>query len=47
MTEYKNTMLISPNTIKAMNLVNLNLDDADFAASIRVAQNIYLQDIIG
>ena len=47
MTEYKNTMLISPNTIKTMNLVNLNLDDADFAASIRVAQNIYLQDIIG
>lgn len=47
MTEYKNTMLISPNTIKGMSLVNLNVDDADLAASIRVAQNIYIRDIIG
>ena len=47
MTEYKNTMLISPNTIKNMSLVNYNLDDTDLAASIRVAQNIYIRDIIG
>ena len=47
MTEYKNTMLISPNTIKNMALVNLNVDDTVLAASIRVAQNIYVRDIIG
>ena len=47
MTEYLNTMLISPNTIKNMSLVNLNVDDTDLAASIRIAQNIYLRDIIG
>ena len=47
MTEYKNTLLISPNTIKNMSLVNLNLDDTDLAASIRIAQSIYLRDIIG
>lgn len=47
MTEYFKTMLISPNTIKGMSLVNLNVDDTDLAASIRIAQNIYLRDILG
>lgn len=43
----KNTLLISPNTIKAYGDINLNVDDSKLAAAIRVAQNVYLVDIIG
>lgn len=47
MTEYKNTMLISPDTVKSQSDLNYNVDDIAIGASIRVAQNIYLRDIIG
>lgn len=47
MTEYLNTMLISPTTIKSTGDLNLNVDDSVMGASIRVAQNVYLQDVIG
>ena len=47
MVNIKNTMLISPNTIKNYNVVNLNVDDSVLGNCIRTAQNIYLRDVIG
>ena len=47
MTDFLNTMLISPAKIKEMSLTNINLDDVDLAASIRVSQKVYLRDVIG
>ena len=47
MEEYKKTMLISPNKVKASGRLNLNVDDGEIAASIRNAQNVYLVDVIG
>ena len=47
MNNYKNTMLISPNRVKESGMLNVNVDDNMIGASIRVAQNIYLADVIG
>lgn len=47
MSDYKNVMLISPNTIKAYGVLNLNVDDSVLGNCIRISQNIYLKDIIG
>lgn len=40
-------MLISPDTIKAMGEIDQNVDDGVIGASIRAAQNIYVQAVIG
>ena len=40
-------MLISPDTIKAMGEIDQNVDDGVIGASIRAAQNIYVQKVIG
>lgn len=47
MSNYKDMMLISPDEIKAQSDLNYNVTDTVIGASIRVAQNIYLKDIIG
>jgi len=47
MNEYKNTMLVSPNKVKESGKLNINVEDRMIAASIRVAQNVYLVDVIG
>lgn len=47
MSDLKNVMLISPDEVKAQSDINYNVDDTAIGASIRVAQNIYLRDIIG
>ena len=40
-------MLISPDTIKAMGEIDKNVDDGVIGASIRAAQHIYVQTVIG
>lgn len=47
MTAYMNTMLVSPKVVKESGQLNLNCDDAMIGASIRTAQNVYLQDVLG
>lgn len=47
MSDYKNTMLISPDTIKGIGDLNYNVDDSIIGAAIRTAQNVYLEDVIG
>lgn len=44
---YRDTMLISPKTVKESGQLNVDVDDNFIAASIRTAQNIYLSDVIG
>lgn len=41
------TLLISPSTIKNMKEIDMNVDDSVIVASIRVAQNIYLEEVLG
>lgn len=40
-------LLISPNTVKGYGDINNNVSDEAIAASIRTAQNVYLQDVLG
>ena len=47
MTEYKNTMLISPKRVKESGDLNLNVDEAMIGASIRTAQQVYMVDVVG
>ena len=47
MKEYKNTMLISPDSIKGLGDLNYNVDDNVVAAAIRTAQNVYMEDVLG
>lgn len=47
MTPYLNTMLTSPDAVKAESQINYNVDDNVIGASIRTAQSLYLQEIIG
>ena len=47
MKEFKNVMLTSPQKVKESGELNLNVDDSVIGASIRTAQNVYLQDVIG
>lgn len=47
MTEYKNTMLISPNDVKSAGFTNYNVTDDAIGAAIRTSQNVYLRDVIG
>lgn len=47
MTEYKNTMLISPTTVKSYGALNINVDDALLGNCIRTSQDVYLKDIVG
>ena len=44
---YDNIMLISPNTVKSLGSVSLNLDDTFLGSAIRTAQEVYLKDVIG
>ena len=41
------TLLVSPNVIKSMGELDINVDDSVIVASIRVAQNIYLEEVLG
>ena len=43
----KNTMLISPNTVKASTYLNSNVDDGMVGSAIREAQEVHLQSING
>ena len=43
----KNTMLVSPNKIKASTYLTNNVDDGMIGAAIREAQEVHLQSIIG
>ncbi len=43
----RNTMLISPNTVKASTYLVGNVDDGMLGAAIREAQEVHLQSIIG
>ena len=47
MREFKDVLLVSPNTIKSYGDINLNVDDSKIAAAIRISQNVYLADVIG
>lgn len=47
MKEYKKVMLVSPNTVKGLGLVDCNFDDALMGSAIRTAQSVYLRDVIG
>lgn len=47
MENYKNTMLTSPDSIKAEGQLNYNVSDDVIGASIRTAQKNYLREIIG
>ena len=47
MTEWKNVMLISPKRVKESGELNVNVEDRAIASSIRIAQDIYLRDVIG
>lgn len=43
----RNVMLISPNTVKSLGTLSLNVDDTMIGAAIRTAQEVYLKDVIG
>lgn len=45
--DIKNTMLISPSTVKASTYLTNNVDDGMVGAAIREAQEVHLQSIIG
>lgn len=47
MTNYKDTLLISPGELKADSLINANVDDKILGYTIQTAQEIYLCKIIG
>lgn len=47
MNNYKQVMLISPDTIRMMGDVGNNLSEEVIGASIRAVQNVYLIDILG
>lgn len=47
MAEIKDTLLVSPNTIKRDSMVNYNVEEKDVCYAIRNAQEIYLKEIIG
>lgn len=45
--EAEEVLLVSPTYVKSSTFVNYNVDDIDLSNAIKVAQNIYLRDIIG
>ena len=45
--QYKSVMLTSPQKVKESGYLNLNVSDSVIGASIRTAQDVYLQDVIG
>lgn len=47
MATIKNTMLVSPDDVKGATYTNYNVDDALVGPTIREAQEIHLQSIIG
>ena len=47
MSNYLDTLLVSPKRLKESGLVNVNVEDGEISASIRTAQSIYLADVIG
>lgn len=47
MSNYLDTLLVSPKRIKESGLLNVNVDDGEISASIRTAQSIYLADVVG
>ena len=46
LTEIKNCMLVSPNKVKNYGNINLNVDDTELGAAIRISQNVHLKDAI-
>ena len=47
MLEYKNTMLISPKKVKEYGNINLNVEESEIGAAIRIAQDVHLKDAAG
>lgn len=47
MTDFKNTMLISPQKVKSWGVINLNVNESEIGNAIRISQEIYLRDIVG
>lgn len=45
-TEISNTMLVSPTKVKSYGNININNNDSEIGAAIRIAQNVYLKDSI-
>lgn len=46
LSEIKNTMLVSPQKVKTYGNINLNVDDGQIGAAIRISQNVHLKDAI-
>ena len=47
MLEYKNTMLVSPTKVKEFGNINLNVEESEIGAAIRIAQDVHLKDAAG
>lgn len=47
MKEYRKTMLIAPDDVKAISMVNYNVSDDIIGNAIRTSQEIYLEEILG
>lgn len=47
MSEYRNTLLISPSELKTLSIINANVADEYLSAAILNAQELYLNEIIG
>lgn len=45
--DFKNVMLISPKKVKEYGNINLNVDDGEIGAAIRISQSIYLREVVG
>ena len=46
MTDFKSVMLISPQKVKSYGNINLNVNDSEIGAAIRISQNVHLKDAI-
>lgn len=47
MTNFLNTMLISPKMVKESGELSLNVDENVIGTCIRTAQNVYMTDVVG
>lgn len=46
LTDIRNTMLVSPQKVKSYGNINLNVNDSEIGAAIRISQNVHLKDAI-
>ena len=46
LTDIRNTMLVSPQKVKTYGNINLNVNDSEIGAAIRISQNVHLKDAI-